>query len=513
MVNIHGVAQPAGPACLNHRAAVGSIDAGAVGVGNVQRIVVGIGAGEIRYIPVSEIGGDDAVAGPAQTAGGDPAGALLGATGLQLRHRLLQHNRFHHLAVGFFTVDIGHIGRNLCLSVDAGGQHLIIALIHGAVVLIFHRIRHILHIVLPLHIHHRQIRNRVADGQHISGVNQGHIIARVQVQQFICVYLVGCGNIIPCVAGLNRVGDGPFLCGVKLFGNIAQIHHQVGSVIFLPDFRLFHEVALHGAGGDIAHLQLIQQLLQCAFKFGGGHRLAVYIQYIAISHLPQLSRQLLFQFLLRFHIGPAHHAGGGLQQIGVDLIAVICKGGARNLLQRLGSGAHCPAGGYGAHGNAIIGNNGADGIKRQYHGYGGDGNRAAQKQSGMQLYPLKQRPAAVSRVDAAAAKTVKPLADAVCQPGKAAPDKQHQLGQPVIRFRKSAGLLFPFHINQSLLAPVNLTADKVQQPPNRALKVRIMLQKIRVLLQIPAQTAQAAAVLLSIHIVTPQKVTNQLQMV
>ena len=87
VVDLHQIAIAAHPAGVDHRAAVGGIDRRTVAVGDVNGLVVGAGAADTGVAP-SEIGGDDAVAGPAEAAGGIPGGTLLGAAELLLRHRL-----------------------------------------------------------------------------------------------------------------------------------------------------------------------------------------------------------------------------------------------------------------------------------------------------------------------------------------------------------------------------------------------------------------------------------------
>ena len=187
--------------------------------------MVGAGAADTG-VAASEIRGDGTAAGPAEAAGGEPGGTGDGAPGLCLRDRLAEGDGGHYLTVCLFTVDIGDVGGDIRLAVFTGREYFIVALIHGVVILILHLIGHVLHIVLPLHVHHRQVGDSVGDGQHIAHPQQLGIIAGVHVQQIVHGHIVQLGDIVVAVAGLHGIGDLAGFSGVKDLGNVAQIHHQ-----------------------------------------------------------------------------------------------------------------------------------------------------------------------------------------------------------------------------------------------------------------------------------------------
>ena len=132
-------------------------------------------------VPVAEVGGDNAAAGPAQAARSRPGGPLLGAPGLKLRNGLAQGHRRHHIPAHLCAVDVGHIGGHILLAVGARLQHPVIALVNRRVILVFHAVSHILQVALPLHIYHRQIRYGVADGQGVAHMDHVRLIAGVQI--------------------------------------------------------------------------------------------------------------------------------------------------------------------------------------------------------------------------------------------------------------------------------------------------------------------------------------------
>ena len=376
MVNADPVAVAAIPSGGNHGAAVGGVDGRAVPGCDVQGAVVGGGPGHAD-IPVAEVGGNNAAAGPAQAARSRPGGPLLGAPGLQLRGGLAQGDRCHHIPVHLGAVDIGDVGGNVLLAVYAGLQHLVVAFIDGRVILVFYAVGHVLQIALPLHIHHCQIGNSVADGQRIAGVDQVGLVAGVQTQEPFHAHLMLQGDVKERVPALYGVGHGALLGGVKLFGNIAQVHHQVGGHILLTNVHILHEIALHGLVGDIAGFQLLQQLLHGALILRGCHRLVIHIQHIAVGHLSQLPGELCLKLLLGLHGAAGHDAGLSGQQGGVYGVAVVAKGLAGNVLNIRCRLAHDPAGGHGAQIHAVIAYRYADGVQTQGHGDGGHGHSGA----------------------------------------------------------------------------------------------------------------------------------------
>ena len=103
----------------------------------------------------------------------------------------------------------------------------------------------------------------------------------------------------------------------------------------------------------------------------------------------------------------------------------------------------------------------------------------------MQPNFLKQGPPLAAEADAAPAKVVQPLPKPAADPGEISPNKQHHLGQPMVRLRKPPGLALPSEVPQRLPGLVQLPPEKAQHPPHQSLQVGVVLQKIRMLTQIP----------------------------
>ena len=271
----------------------------------------------------AEVGGDNAVAGPAEAAGGEPGGPDLGAPGLDLGHRLGQGHGGHIFPGGLLAVDDGHVGGDVRLAVHAFGQHLGVALVHTGVVPVGDGIGQVPDVVLPLHGHHRQIGYGVGDGQLVPGVEHGDVIAGVQGQKLLVGHAVVLGDGGPHVAGLHGVYHGPLLGGVELLSDIAQVGDQGAVHIALLDLHVFHKAAVHGVLGDIARLHLLQQLIDGSGVGGGGHGLAVYIQGIAIGDVADLVRQVLGELLPALQVPAGDHMGLGGQQGGVDGVVLV----------------------------------------------------------------------------------------------------------------------------------------------------------------------------------------------
>lgn len=160
--------------------------------------------------------------GQPKLPGGIPRRALLGAPQRQLRHRLGQRDAGHDLPLRFRAVDIGDVGGDIRLAVDAGERDLILALIHGGVVGVLHGVGHILHIALALHVHHRQVGHGVADGQHIARPQDLGVVAGVQLHQGVHRQAVLVGDAVIAVAALDGVGDLALLRLVEDLGDVAR---------------------------------------------------------------------------------------------------------------------------------------------------------------------------------------------------------------------------------------------------------------------------------------------------
>ena len=360
--------------------------------------MVGAGAADAG-VAASEIGGEGTAAGPAEAAGGEPGGTGDGAPGLRLGNRLAEGDGGHHLTVRFLAVDIGDVGGDVRLAIYTRREDFIVALIHGVVILILHLIGHVLHIVLPLHVHHRQVGDGVGDGQHIAHPQQLGIIAGVHVQQIVHGHIIQIGNVVVAVAGLHSISDLAGLGGVKDLGNVAQIHHQRGVGVFLLDLHVLHEVGVNGVGGDIAFLQLLQHFLQCVGEGGGGHRLAVNIQHIGVFHQTQLVGKVVSKLLAALHRLPGHHTDGGVQLVPVDGVVLIAQRLAGDVLDVADHGVNGADTGHGAQLTAVIYGGGANGIQRQQGAKSDHHQRAAEEGYRVPLDLVQPLLESVGRVD------------------------------------------------------------------------------------------------------------------
>ena len=430
VVDLHQIAVAAHPAGVDHRTAVGGVDRRAVAVGDVDGLVVGAGAADTGVAP-SEIGRDDAVAGPAEAAGGIPGGTLLGAAELLLRHRLGQGDAGHDLPLSLRTVDIGDVGGDVRLAVDAGGRDLILALIHGGVVGVLHRIGYILHIALPLHIYHRQVGHGVADGQHVAHPQDLGVVARVHLHQRVHGDAVFAGDAVIAVAALDGVGDLALPGGVEDLGDIAQIHN-IGRVhVLLSDLHILHEVGVHRVLRLIAQLQLGQNVIQRAGERGGYHLFPVHIQNIGVLHQTQLVSQLIPEVLLRRDLLTQEHAGLGLQQGLIHLVAAVLQRLAGNALHLRDRQRHRLPGGDDAQILAVVDGAGADGVQGEDGRGGGDAHGRGQKDRRVQLDLLKEAALPVANADQALAALAQALPEVGTQTGQAVPEEQKQLRRAV----------------------------------------------------------------------------------
>ena len=163
------------------------------------------------------------------------------------------------------------------------------------------------------------------------------------------------------------------------------------------------------------------------------------------------------------------------QQGCIHRIGDIAQGFAGQFLNIGGSLQHGSAGGHRTQVDAVISHGHAHGIQAQHHRDCGHRNRGAQKQSRVQLNPLKHGPASAAGADTAPANVVQLLPDLAGKPGDIAPEKQHQLGQYMIRLRKTAGHFFPAHVAQSLPGLLNLPLDKMHHPAQQPGQIRVPL--------------------------------------
>ena len=422
VIDLHAVAQAAVPSGVDDGSAVGGVDRRAVGVGDIDGLMIAAGATDAGVAP-AEVGGDDAVAGPAEGPCGEPRGPLLGASCLPLGHRLLQRHGGHHLTGRLRAVDDGDVGGDVCLTVHALAEDLVVALIHIRVVHIFHAVRHILQIALPLHVHHRQIRHGTGDGQHIAGMENADVIAGVQGQQFLIGHAVVLGNEGPHIAALNGIGHLTRLGGVELLGYIAQIHNKGLIHVLLLHLHVFHEVAVHGAVGDVALFQLLQQLLDGAGEGGGRHRLPLHIQHIGIIHQPQLLGEVLLQCVGALQLLPGHDAGADLQLGAVDAVIGVGQRLPGDLLQLI----HCRRDAVSAANrpqlHAVIAGGGADGIHGQAHRHGRHRHGAGHKHRRVQLHVLEEGPHPSAGANGPLAAAGEPLPEVGAHTGQTAPEE------------------------------------------------------------------------------------------
>ncbi|MBD9116981.1 MAG: hypothetical protein EGQ11_00165 [Sutterella sp.] len=103
----------------------------------------------------------------------------------------------------------------------------------------------------------------------IADVNFVHIIARVERKQLGNQHAVVICNLAPNVARLHRIDLLALLRVVEELGDVAEVHHILFFDIFVPDLDLLLEIAVDGVRGDVAVLDLLQQLLE---RTGEGRR-------------------------------------------------------------------------------------------------------------------------------------------------------------------------------------------------------------------------------------------------
>ena len=202
-------------------------------------------------------------------------------------------------------------------------------------------------------------------------MNKVRLVAGIQIEQIGHAHLILLRDAVEGVALAHGVGHGAFFGGVELFSNVAQIHHQAGRHVFLPDLDFFHEIALDGLAGVVPRLQLLQQLLQRALIFRGRHRLVIHIQHIAVGHLSDLAGELLLQRLLGLDLAAGHDVGVLGEKGGVHLVAVVAQGLAGHLRNVLGGQPHGASRVHGAEIDAVVAYGYAHGVKAQHHGDGG----------------------------------------------------------------------------------------------------------------------------------------------
>jgi len=389
VVDDNKVSVAAHPAGVRHRAAVGGVDGRAVPVGDVDALVVVAGTAQIQ-IAIPEPAGDAAVARPAEAAGGIPCGTLLGAPQLVLRHRLGQRHAGDHLALRLLAVDVRHVGGHVRLAVHAGGRDLILALIHGRIVGVLHLIGHILHVPLPLHVHHRQIGHGVADGQHVAHPEDLGVVAYVQLHQVIHAHVVLRCDAVIAVTGGDGVRHLALLRLVEDLGDIAQIHHVGRLHVLLPDVHLLHEVGVHRVRCLVAQLQLLQKILQRAGTGGGDHLFSVHVQHVGVFHLAQRVAQRLLELLPVEKLPPGEHACGHGQLRCVHGVVLVAGGLAGDRLQRVHRLRHRPPGGGDAQHLPVVGDLRSQRVQGQHRGSRRDGHGTAEERHRVELQPLKE---------------------------------------------------------------------------------------------------------------------------
>lgn len=458
------IAVPAHPAGVRHRAAVGGIDGRAVAVADVDAAVVGAA----QQASIAEPAGEDAGAGPGERPGGIPGGPLLRAAELLLRHRLGQRHAGDHLALRLLAVDVRHVGGHVRLAVHAGGRDLILTLIHGRVVGVLHLVRHILHVPLPLHVHHRQIGHGVADGQHIAHPQDLRVIAGVQLHQRFHAQVVFLRDAVIAVAGGDGVRHLALLRLVEDLGDVAQVHHVGRLHVLLTDVHVLHEVGVHRVRRLIAQLQLLQQVLQRAGAGGGHHLFAVHIQDIGVIHHAEGVAQCLFKLVVGDQLAAGENACFGGEQRRIHGVAAVAGGRAGDILQlrhHLFGGA---AGGDDAKVLTVIGHLSAQGVQGQNGGRGGDGHGAAQECHRVQMHLLKK----VAAFAAHPGQCLAPVGEALAYGGgpalQAAAEEEEQLGCAVFGFGEP-----PVAVGGRQSPRI---AAQIGQPPTNAAETRLYVQ-------------------------------------
>ena len=192
VVDLHQIAEAAHPAGIDDLTAVRSHDVGAVGLGNINAAVEG---GSAKDVPGAIPGGNGAAAdGPAEGAGGRPAGALLGAPCLDLRDGLLENILRNNLALNLGHALIGDLGGGVGPAVLSLGDDLGVALPHGVVIPILDLVGDVLLIVLHLGGLDGQIGHGVADQQLVADLQPFDVKPGVQPQQVVAGHVVILGD-------------------------------------------------------------------------------------------------------------------------------------------------------------------------------------------------------------------------------------------------------------------------------------------------------------------------------
>ena len=359
VVDLHQVAVAAHPPGVDHLAAVGGHDVGAVAVGDVDAAVVG---GAAEDVAVAVVGGDGAAGGPAEGAGGRPGGPLLGAPGLDLGDglgddSLLLDDPLHLLVA--LVGDPGHgVGGAGHTGADNGG----VALPHGVVVHVLDLVGDLRHVVLHLGGHDGQVGHGVADEQHVAGPQLVDVIAGVELEQLGAGHVVVLGNDGPAVPLLHGVGDLPGLGGVEQQRHVRQIGEILHRQVALPDLNVLHKVDGHGVLVAEGGGHLLQQLLQSPLGLGGADELAAHIQGVAVGHHVQLILQGLLQLPGVLHRAAGGEAGGvghGALLQGVVVAQHVGDGG----LHGHPGGGGLLLGGHGAQLHAVEGHGGGGGVE------------------------------------------------------------------------------------------------------------------------------------------------------
>ena len=306
------------------------------------------------------------------------------------------------------------------------------------------------------------------------------VIAGVQGQQFLIGHAVVLGNEGPHIAALNGIGHLARLGGVEFLGDIAQIHNKGLIHVLLLYLHVFHEVAVHGAVGDVALFQLLQQLLDGAGEGGGRHRLPLHIQHIGIIHQPQLLGEVLLQCVGALQLLPGHDAGADLQLGAVDAVIGIGQCLPGDLLQLI----HCRRNTAGAVDrsqlHAVIAGGGADGIHGQAHRHGRHRHGAGHKHRRMQLHVLEEGPHPSAGANGPLAAAGEPLPEVGAHTGQTAPEEQQQLAQLPLRLRQLPLPVLVPQLPQTLPPAAQGLADMGRYP-----RLHIQIQPVRMLLTKP----------------------------
>ena len=316
-------------------------------------------------------------------------------------------------------------------------------------------------------------------------MEHGDVIAGIQVQQLLIGHAILFGDSGPHIAGLHGVYHGPGLGGVELLGNIAQVGDQRAVYIALLHLYILHEIAVHGALGDITHLHLLHQLLNGSGEGGGSHGLAVYIQGIAIGDVTDLGGEAPGKVLPALYLPAGDHMGLGRQQAPVDGVALVSQGLAGDGLQLLHRQIHGAAGADGAQVDAVVADGGAHGVHRQQHDHRRSADAGAQENGRVQTHTLPQGADAAAAADAVLAAHGKLLPQARAYPGKAAPGKQQQLSQAAFGLRKFPALFLLGQTTQPLPGAAQGRNDMALYGG-----LNIQIQPVRILLGVPDPVLQ-----------------------